>query len=72
MPFNLKVLQIFFNCYRKNSQRKRKFKSCHQEEQEKPTIKEDEINPTIRKITKKWEDQDQPCQQKEFSGQPYN
>ena len=53
-----------------NSQRKRKFKPCHQEEQEKPTIKEDEINPTIRKISKKREDQ--PCHHEEFSGQLCN
>jgi hypothetical protein len=36
------------------------FKPCHQEEQEKPTVKKDEI--------KKLEDQ--PCHQEESSGQP--
>jgi hypothetical protein len=29
---------------------------------------EDEINPTVRKISKKWEDQ--PCHHEESSGQP--
>jgi len=38
------------------------FKPCHQEEQEKPTVKKDEI--------KKLEDQ--PCHQEESSGQPWN
>jgi hypothetical protein len=31
---------------------------------------EDEINPTIRKFSRKWKDQ--PCDQEESSGQPYN
>jgi len=31
---------------------------------------EDEINPTVRKISKKWEDQ--PCHHEESSGQPCN
>jgi hypothetical protein len=35
-----------------------------------PEREEDEMNPTIRKISKKWEDQ--PCQQEESSSQPCN